>query len=151
MWIASFVRFGEINYDFSLCLSFICSWIFAQFSLHNFLNVYNESHPSHIHAVQSLWTNSSSSGSFISWVGMSHTWLMKTQHVTPSLNTKPHQVSFTKSHTGMHIRCVVSFLTIDAAFSTSFLPKIIVNVLRVIFLSSNTHRSFKCEKTSIHC
>jgi len=49
------------------------------------------------------------SDSFISWASMSHARLMQSQHETPSLDTKPHQTSFTISHSGC--TAVVLFLS----------------------------------------
>ena len=66
-----------------------------------------------------------------------------------SLNTKPHQVSVTTSHTGTHNSNVFPCFTTDTIFSHQFLPKMTVNMWSVISLSSNTHKSFNCE-TSIH-
>jgi len=85
----------------------------------HFLNVYMDtSHPSHVHAVQSLCTNVSTAGSFISWASMSHAWLMQSQHETPSLDTNPHQVSFTKSHSG----CTTVVLFLSSPQTLYFLP-----------------------------
>jgi len=132
--------------------------IYTIFTAH-FLNVYMDtSHPSHAQAVQLLFTNVSISGSFISWVSMSHTRLMQSQHVTPSLDTRLHQVSFTKNHSGWHNRCVVSFFTPDNIFSTYFLLKMAVNVLHVILLyfettsiyTGNSSKQFMALDATLH-